>query len=102
MIISRWKTSASWQAALLPQIENSASCSSASLWWHVLGTCAMRLRHQFGVLNSRLNVYSVRGLKIADSSVTPSNVGANAHNMTLIIGEKAAIIIADALGIEGV
>jgi alcohol oxidase len=37
-----------------------------------------------------------------DMSITPSNVGCNTYNTALAIGEKAAVIIAEDLGIEGV
>ncbi|KAK0223434.1 GMC oxidoreductase-domain-containing protein [Armillaria fumosa] len=70
--------------------------------WHSLGTWAMKPRSQGGVVDSRLNVYCVTNLKVADMSIAPSNVGANTYNSALIIGEKAAIIIAEELGIKPV
>ncbi|KIJ11507.1 alcohol oxidase, partial [Paxillus involutus ATCC 200175] len=33
--------------------------------WHSLGTCAMKPREEGGVVDSRLNVYGVTGLKVA-------------------------------------
>ncbi|KAH9054564.1 alcohol oxidase-like protein [Lactarius deliciosus] len=59
-------------------------------------------REQGGVVDPRLNVYGVRGLKVADLSVPPSNVSANTYGTALVIGEKAAIIIAEEFGIKGV
>ncbi|KAJ6522183.1 GMC oxidoreductase-domain-containing protein [Mycena vulgaris] len=70
--------------------------------WHALGTCAMKPRDQSGVVDSRLNVYGVRNLKVADMSIAPLNVGANTYHTALMIGEKAAILIAEDLGIRGV
>ncbi|KAI9453456.1 alcohol oxidase-like protein [Lactarius psammicola] len=70
--------------------------------WHSLGTCAMKPRVRGGVVDSRLNVYGVRGLKVADLSVAPGNVSANTYGTALVIGEKAAVIIAEELGIKGV
>ncbi|KAH8988749.1 alcohol oxidase-like protein [Lactarius hatsudake] len=70
--------------------------------WHSLGTCAMKPREQGGVVDARLNVYGVRGLKVADLSVPPANVSANTYGTALVIGEKAAVIIAEELGIKGV
>ncbi|KAI9432495.1 alcohol oxidase-like protein [Lactarius indigo] len=70
--------------------------------WHSLGTCAMKPREQGGVVDARLNVYGVRGLKVADLSIPPSNVSANTYGTALVIGEKAAAIIAEELGIKGV
>ncbi|KAI0267246.1 GMC oxidoreductase-domain-containing protein, partial [Russula aff. rugulosa BPL654] len=70
--------------------------------WHALGTCAMKPREKGGVVDSRLNVYGVSGLKIADLSIGPGNVAANTYSTALVIGEKAAIIIAEEMGIKGV
>lgn len=36
----------------------------------------MTSREKEGVVDSRLNVYGVQGLKIADMSIAPGNVGA--------------------------
>jgi len=70
--------------------------------WHSLGTCAMKPREEGGVVDSRLNVYGITGLKVADMSICPSNVGTNTYSTALLIGEKAAVIIAQDLGIDGV
>ncbi|KAH7868464.1 GMC oxidoreductase-domain-containing protein [Lentinula edodes] len=68
--------------------------------WHSLGTCAMKPREAGGVVDSRLNVYGVENLKIADMSIAPLNVGANTNNTALVIGEKAFLLIAEDLGIS--
>ncbi|KAJ6552921.1 GMC oxidoreductase-domain-containing protein [Mycena capillaripes] len=75
---------------------------NVNMAWHALGTCAMKPRDQGGVVDSCLNVHGVKNLKVADMSVAPLNVGANTYNTAMIIGEKAALIIAEELGIEGV
>lgn len=50
--------------------------------WHSLGTCSMAPREgnsivKHGVLDERLNVHGVEGLKVADLSICPDNVGCN-------------------------
>ena len=81
----------------------------------------MKPREQGGVVDARLNVYGVQNLKIAgnylhnlleefskylihfvisDCSIAPGNVGANTYNTAIAIGEKAAVIIAEDLGIK--
>lgn len=67
-----------------------------------LGTCAMKPRELGGIVDARLNVYGVRGLKVADLSIAPSNVSATTYGTALVIGEKTAVIIANELGIQGV
>ncbi|ETS85863.1 hypothetical protein PFICI_03888 [Pestalotiopsis fici W106-1] len=68
--------------------------------WHGLGTCKMAPREeQLGVVDERLNVYGVKGLKIADLSIAPRNVSANTNNTALTIGEKAADLIIQDLGL---
>ncbi|EJD41718.1 alcohol oxidase, partial [Auricularia subglabra TFB-10046 SS5] len=65
-----------------------------------MGTCAMKPRAERGVVDPRLNVYGVKGLKVADLSVGPANVSANTESTALVIGEKAAVIIGEELGIK--
>ncbi len=45
-------------------------------------------------------MYGTTGLKIADLSIVPENVGANTNNTALVVGEKAAVIIGNELGIK--
>ena len=68
--------------------------------WHSMGTCAMKEQGKGGVVDASLNVYGTRGLKVADLSIAPENVGANTNNTALVIGEKTALIIGAELGIE--
>ncbi len=65
--------------------------------WHSLGTCKMAPRDQGGVVDASLSVYGVEGLKIADLSIAPRNVGANTNNTALAIGERAADIFIEEL-----
>ncbi|KAI1174757.1 GMC oxidoreductase-domain-containing protein [Nemania sp. FL0916] len=69
--------------------------------WHSLGTAKMAPREQLGVVDRDLNVYGVKGLKLADLSIAPENIGGNTNNTALMIGEKAADIIIRELGLHG-
>lgn len=60
--------------------------------WHSLGTCKMLPRDKLGVVDPTLSVYGVEGLKVADLSIAPANVGANTNSTAMAIGEKAADI----------
>ncbi|KAI1341324.1 alcohol oxidase [Xylariaceae sp. FL0016] len=67
--------------------------------WHSSGTCTMAPFDQNGVVDSSLRVYGVEGLKLADLSIVPKSVAANTNHTALVIGEKAASIIIEELGL---
>jgi hypothetical protein len=54
-----------------------------------------------GVLDERLNVHGIKGLKVADLSICPDNVGCNTYSTALLIGEKCAVLTAEDLGYSG-
>lgn len=67
--------------------------------WHSLGTCRMGSREEGGVVDARLRVHGVEGLTLADLSVLPVNIGANSNGMALALGEKAADVFLEDLGL---
>ncbi|KAI0968398.1 GMC oxidoreductase [Xylaria arbuscula] len=67
--------------------------------WHSVCTAKMAPREQLGVVDKDLNVYGVKGLKLADLSIVSENIAANTNNTALVIGEKAADIIMRELGL---
>ncbi|KAJ4211768.1 hypothetical protein NW757_014804 [Fusarium falciforme] len=68
--------------------------------WHSIGTAKMAPREEFGVVDQHLNVWGTKGLKVADLSIPPMNVGANTNNTAMVVGEKAADIIIKELGLK--
>lgn len=68
--------------------------------WHSVGTCKMAPREKNGVVDSRLRVYGVEALRIADLSILPQNVAANTNNTALAVGERAADLFIEDLGIS--
>ncbi|KDN42051.1 hypothetical protein RSAG8_07096, partial [Rhizoctonia solani AG-8 WAC10335] len=68
--------------------------------WHPVGTVLMKPKEQGGCVDGRLNVYGTQNLKVADLSIIPGNVGANTNSTALVVGEKAATIIAEDLGLK--
>ncbi|KAG8730877.1 hypothetical protein FRC12_020026, partial [Ceratobasidium sp. 428] len=68
--------------------------------WHSIATVPMKPKEQGGCVDGRLNVYGTTNLKVADLSILPSNVGANTNSTALLVGEKAAMLIAEDLGLS--
>ncbi|PKS08507.1 hypothetical protein jhhlp_004892 [Lomentospora prolificans] len=68
--------------------------------WHSMGTCKMGAKETLGVVDPKLNVHGVAGLKVADLSICPDNVAANTAATAFAIGEKAADIFIEELGLR--
>ncbi len=64
--------------------------------YHLCGTCAMGPDRQTSVVDERLQVHGMRGLRIADASIFPNITAGNINAPTMMVAEKAAdMILAD-------
>jgi hypothetical protein len=62
--------------------------------FHPVGTCKMGPRSDDGaVVDSRLRVHGIHGLRVIDASIMPIITSGNTHAPTVMIGEKGASAI---------
>ncbi len=74
-------------AVLREDIRNRADTQ-----YHPVGTCKMG-RDEMAVVDARLRVRGIAGLRVADASIMPNVVSGNTNAPSIMIGEKCADMI---------
>ncbi|KAF5011439.1 hypothetical protein FDECE_2459 [Fusarium decemcellulare] len=70
--------------------------SSASTLFHPAGSCHIGKREEGGVVDDKLRVYGVQGLRVVDASVIPLLPASHTMTTVYAVAEKAAEIIKQA------
>jgi len=97
------------QPYLAEEVMPGAACSSdealaayvrqkGGTIFHPSGTCKMGpAEDRMAVVDARLRVHGIRGLRVADASIMPTVISGNTNGPTIMIGEQAAAMtLADA------
>jgi choline dehydrogenase len=61
--------------------------------YHPVGTCRMGQNPAQAVVDARLRVYGVEGLRIADASIFPSLISGNTNAAVMMVAARAAAMI---------
>jgi choline dehydrogenase len=88
-----WRMDEVFPGAAVQDAEHLRRSGSVGTYFHPVGTCKMGT-DAASVVDLRLRVHGVDGLRIADASVMPSLPAANTNSTVLAIAERAAAIIA--------
>lgn len=71
------------------QILDWISANSVTAF-HPIGSCRMGPASQHTVVDERLRVHGISGLRVADASIMPTMVSGNTNAASIMIGEKAS------------
>jgi choline dehydrogenase len=67
---------------------------TAITYHHQVGTCKMG-SDELGVVDERLRVHGVEGLRVADASIMPAVTSGNTNAPSIMIGERVAEFVAE-------
>jgi choline dehydrogenase len=75
-------------ADILDYIRNNSQTA-----YHPIGTCRMGPAGRTTVVDDKLRVHGIEGLRVADASIFPTMPSGNTNAPSIMVGEKAADIL---------
>ena len=70
------------------EIAEAIRQGAVSSWQHPTSTCSMLKRELGGVVDSKLRVYGVKGLRVVDASIFPMAVAGHTSSTVYAVAEK--------------
>jgi choline dehydrogenase-like flavoprotein len=64
---------------------------ATSTWAHPTSSCSMLKRELGGVVDSKLRVYGVKGLRVVDASIMPMIIGSHTSSTVYAVAEKVSL-----------
>jgi choline dehydrogenase-like flavoprotein len=72
---------------------------AVSSWQHPTSTCSMLTRELGGVVDSKLRVYGVKGLRVVDASIFPMAVAGHTSSTVYAVAEKVSFNCSRVVGL---
>ncbi|MBV1699571.1 MAG: hypothetical protein KGQ47_14630 [Hyphomicrobiales bacterium] len=94
---AKWRSRSLWPTAKTRAEREQWVRQTCETYHHQAGTCKMGV-DAMSVVDPRLQVYGIEGLRVADASIMPTVTSGNTNAPSIMIGEKAADLIR---GIDG-
>ena len=87
----------SFNRSSTPTLESAKETVRDSLMshFHPVGSCAMLSRDKGGVVDDKLKVYGVKGLRVCDASIFPMAPRGNPISTVYAVAERGADLIKD-------
>jgi choline dehydrogenase len=74
------------------------ACERGSTIYHPIGSCRMGI-DPLAVVDHRLRVVGVDGLRVVDASIMPTMPSGNTYAPTIMVAEKGAVLVAGDAGL---